>query len=230
MPTKPAISGSDRDRVIKAVAEHTHTLLGLTIGFDEHDWAEPSRLPQWTRSHVAAHLIANAQAMLRAYEGLDRGIEVLLYPSKRTRQLEIELGALAAGLELQVALDESAGLLQHRFTDELVPDQVVLLSPDWVVPAEELPLLRLREIVLHTFDINPAATGLQLEQDLADLLLAQECRRLPDPTTTLIADEGYNYQAAPGAQRRVLRGPSADLLLWLARGSQSNKVTVETTP
>ncbi len=228
MPTKPAISGFDRDRVIKAVAEHTHTLLGLTIGFDEHDWAEPSRLPQWTRSHVAAHLIANAQAMLRAYEGLDRGIEVLLYPSQRTRQLEIELGALAAGLELQVALDESAGLLQHRFTDDAAPGRAVL-SPNWVVPAEELPLLRLREVVLHTFDINPAATGLQLDQDLADWLLAQECRHLPDPTTTLLSDEGCEYQAEPGAQRRVLRGPSADLLLWLARGSHTDKVTEETT-
>ena len=45
-------------------------LLGRTIAYSPEDWAASTRLPGWTRSHVAAHLIKGARSLAQVCRGL----------------------------------------------------------------------------------------------------------------------------------------------------------------
>ena len=57
----------------KYKVEATQRLLGDTIAISEQAWQEPSRLPGWTRAHVAAHLARNADALVRAVDSVLMG-------------------------------------------------------------------------------------------------------------------------------------------------------------
>lgn len=69
MPTNRAMFAE----VVNAVRDHTALMLGTTISYSEDDWAAPTGLSGWTRSHVAAHLADGADAMFRVIKGLGDG-------------------------------------------------------------------------------------------------------------------------------------------------------------
>ncbi|HEX5383496.1 MAG TPA: maleylpyruvate isomerase N-terminal domain-containing protein, partial [Propionibacteriaceae bacterium] len=43
----------------------TQRLLGDTILVTDEQWRAPSRLPEWTRGHVATHIARHADAICR---------------------------------------------------------------------------------------------------------------------------------------------------------------------
>ena len=88
--------------LVDATREQTSALLGSTIAYSVDDWAAPSRLSGWTRSHVAAHLVENAKAMIRLCRGLTEDRLRRLYADEESKRLAIEVGALADPLTLQI--------------------------------------------------------------------------------------------------------------------------------
>ena len=111
--------------VLDAVREHTSMLLGTTIGYSADDWAEPTALAGWTRSHVAAHLADGARGMVRVIDSLRAGSPLHMYASAESRRRSMELGALGSGLELQIGLDTSASELQGKLAGLEDDDQQV---------------------------------------------------------------------------------------------------------
>lgn len=210
------------ERVVASVREHTHALLGLTIGYTDEEWAGASRLPGWTRSHVAAHLVGGARGMLRVCQGLHDGRDTQLYPSDRQKADDIERGSLASGIELQVALDESAGALDDCLMTLQGDQRRVNLRHGYRIEAQDLPLARLHELVVHSFDMRVDAQELGISGEIAALLLEFLAHRVDDrpdlPAVHIVSDEGFEATlGAPGEPVRV-EGPAADLVMWLARG------------
>lgn len=222
MPSRSdAPEGAVGETVLEAVREHTHLLLGTTIGYSDEDWALPSRLPGWSRSHVAAHLVENARGLLRVTRGLAMGRSVRMYQSEAERVRAIELGALADGLSLQIDLDTTAGELHEELPGLLDDARDVQLRAGYALPAHQIPLARLYEVALHTFDLNPADDDLHLSPDVAQALLHFKCERLgrrADLPPLLVEAEGLASArlGADGEPTRV-SGPAAPLLAWLAR-------------
>ena len=56
------------DKVRALVRHATQRLLGDTISVSDDDWRAASRLPDWTRGHVATHLARHADGMGRLVE------------------------------------------------------------------------------------------------------------------------------------------------------------------
>ena len=224
----PSSSGKHFDSNLHAVREQTHTLLGRTIAYSPDDWAAPTRLPGWTRSHVAAHLIKSARSLTRVCRELLEGAAPGDYDSSLGR--DCELLAIADGLRLQIELDTSAGELDQFLTQLSGRRDEVSLRPGLRIPMDDLPLVRLRELVLHGFDLEPAVSHLDVDDTTATRLLRFEAAHLVnnDPVE-LITPDGQVIGIGNQPPRRRVAGPAPDLLLWLARGVGSAELEHDET-
>lgn len=224
MPTTRA----DFAEVVNAVRDHTALLLGTTIGYSDDDWAGATGLAGWTRSHVAAHLAEGASGMVRVIEGLASGTPTRMYESQSARHRDIEIGALMSGLDLQIRLDTTASRLQHEFAaleDDLRP---VTLRVGYRIPAHQLPLARLGEVVLHHMDLGSQFSTADLTPEIAVELLAFHVdrigRRDDFPPLRLVADEGFEGSVGRSGVPTRMNGPAGDLVAWLTRGTESSRI------
>ena len=212
--------------VVEAVREHTSLLLGTTISYSDDDWAHPTALIGWTRSHVATHLVEGALGMVRAIQGLHAGTPRRMYESEAARHRALELGSLDSGLELQIKLDTSASALQAELGGLEGDDRLVTLRAGYHLSARHIPLARLGEVVLHHMDMESHFGPRDLSPEIALSLLAFQVVHIGDredfPAHRLVADEGYEGTVGrQGDSVAQIRGPAADLLAWLARGIES---------
>ena len=206
-----------------AVREHTHALLGRTITYSAEDWAAPTRLLGWTRSHVAAHFIKGGRAIARLCRSVLAGFLPGPYDTSLGKQCE--LLSLADGLRLQIELDTTAGELDALLAQLAGASGTAQLHPELSVPVAALPLVRLRELVLHTFDLEPDEPRLEVDPGAAVPLLVFEAEVSPPPQPTrLITPEGPIPGLDPADAQCTAEGPAADLLAWLARDVISERL------
>ncbi len=210
-----------QDQLRALLSTATTQLLGATIAVPDAGWRAPSRLPGWTRGHLATHLARQSDALRRLATSAVDGQPRAMYSAPGQREEEIEAGAGRSGLELQIDLDTSAGLLEQAF--EAVQeagawDRVVELRGGLRVPARLLPLARLFEVALHHADLDVGREVSELDDATADWLLEWSGFRLRErdefprlelssPTTRMTVGS-----SGPG---RAVRGSSPALLGWL---------------
>ena len=219
----PSAPGKHFDSHLHAVREQTHMLLGRTIAYSPEDWAASTRLPSWTRSHVAAHLIKGARSLAQVCRGLlGEGDDVDGYDS--TLGDDCELLAISDGLHLQIELDTSAGELDQLLVQLSGRKGDVSLRPGMRIAVEDLPLVRLRELVLHCFDLEPTASGLDVDDDVAIPVLTFETSHLAsgNDALELVTLGGHVLRTGTQPPRRRAAGPASSLLLWMARGIESD--------
>lgn len=215
----PPVGGPVLD-VRRRKLDATQALLGDTIRISEHDWHEPSRLPGWTRAHVATHLARNADAFSRVIHGFIAGIPSRLYSSDNARNREIEVGADRDGLSLQIDLDTSAGELSRVF--DLIPadtQAVVRLRRGIRLPMSFLPLARLHEVVLHHIDLDCGFDIDMVDAEIARWLLEWAAFRIDlDPThpaLSLHSVSGFEAVVGDRGEPVDVWGPDNRLLGWL---------------
>ncbi|MDO4785111.1 MAG: maleylpyruvate isomerase family mycothiol-dependent enzyme [Propionibacteriaceae bacterium] len=238
--TQPAFLdsvGGPIDEVCRQVLAATGHLLGHTIGFSEEDWSLDSRLPGWSRAHVAAHLAENAVGLRRLILGVIRGREAAMYDSPEARDAAIQLGAARDSLSLQIALDTSAGLLATALHDlpPAMRDEPVRLASGIRVPARLIPLIRLSELILHHCDLD---SGFTLgEADTTPVLWCLELRaamlrgRRDYPALRLIASEGLDVTTGRDGRQDLVRSDARTLLAWLTgRGPAPEGVRLPPLP
>lgn len=198
----------------------TQRLLGDTITISEQAWQEPSRLPGWTRAHVATHLARNADALVRAVDSVLMGRRGLMYDSDEDREWAIERGSERTGLDLQIDLDTSDGRLNRRFNvlHSVPSDMMVELIPGSLLSCELLPLLRLNEVVLHHVDIDCGFDITEVEPKIARLLLewnTMEESPTPHRSALLVSDSGFTAKVGSGENPVLIEGSDALLLGWV---------------
>lgn len=220
----PDPAQSSFEAVLHAIRDRTHLLLGRTITYSAEDWCTPSMLPGWTRAHVAAHLITGARRLTGIAGQLRAGeTPTLLDPSLRD---EDEILSMFDSLDMQIALDISAGEVHAALTRLAEVQGTFLLRPELSLPVHELPLVRLREVVLHHFDLEPADDGIELDPDIARRLLDFElnCLQTTVGPVHLESDDGFVRTIGLSSGMPRLSGPTGDLFLWVARGALTSRV------
>jgi maleylpyruvate isomerase len=201
----------------------TQRLLGDTIGVDDEAWRAASRLPRWSRGHVATHLARHADAVGRLIGWARTGERQDMYASLPVREQEIEAGSGRPGLELQVDLDTSAGRLADGFStlDEADAwDADVELRGGQRVVARLLPLARLTEVVLHHVDLDIGFEVSDIDDETAEWLLEWSAYRLGArdefPRLELTADSGFRTCLGSSGEIRRVSGSSPALLGWIS--------------
>jgi maleylpyruvate isomerase len=210
----------------------TQRLLGDTILVTDEQWRAPSRLPDWTRGHVATHLARYADALCRLAQWARTGERQAMYPSLEHRASEIEAGAGRSGLDLQIDLDTSAGRLSSAF-DEIEAanawDAVVEMSRGLRVPARLLPLARLLEVAIHHVDLDVGYEITDIDTQTTEWLLEWCAFRLRDreefPQLQLISDSGFTTAIGSAGDPVAVSGSSANLLGWLLGRTDASAVT-----
>jgi maleylpyruvate isomerase len=220
--TQTESSGTQLETLRGLVTTATQRLLGDTISVSDEDWRGPSRLPDWSRGHVATHIARHADGIVRLTEWARTGERQDMYASAEQRAAEIEAGSGRTGLELQIDLDTSAGRLGNAFEDldhADAWDAVVELRGGMKVPARLLPLARLLEVVVHHVDLDIGFEFDHIEATTAEWLLewcAFRLRQRDDfPMLELTSESGFAIALGSVGEPITIRGTSANLLGWV---------------
>lgn len=236
MDSSPSSAGpalaADVAHVRSLVSASTGRLLERTATVGDPDWPGPSRLPGWSRAHVATHLARQADALGRLSEGALTGRPQAMYASPEQRDADIEAGADRPGAELQLDL-KAADVALAKAMDALAAaggwDRVVELRGGDQVPARVLPLARLSEVVLHHVDLDVGFDAADVDEATAELLLpwcAFRLRRRADfPRLQLLLPSGAEVSVGSLGEPARITGQTAQLLGWLTGRSDGQGLT-----
>lgn len=222
--------------MIEALHEATQRLVRSVDALSDEDWRAPSLLPGWSRAHVIAHLVLNAEGLAGALEGLASGEAVPMYVSSEARDQDIE----------ELALDEVRPVRDRvltsttRFADALAP----LGESEWACvvarvpggqtfPAAAVPAMRWREVEIHHADLGAGYTRRNWELAFADAAVDHFATRQGEQVgghgfTVLLTDvERSREVGSVGATAREVRGSAADLAWWLSGRGDGEGLTCE---
>ncbi len=232
MNAPPSAAAEKLELLRGLVTTATQRFLGDTISVSDEDWRGPSRLPEWSRGHVATHVARHADALVRLTEWARTGQRTDMYASPEERAEEIESGSARSGLDLQIDLDTSAGRLGDAFDRLDVEggwDAVVEMRGGAQVPARLLPLARLVEVAVHHVDLDIGFEITDLDPQGADWMLEWCAFRLRDrdefPQLHLEADSGFTVVVGQVGDPIHVSGSSPRLLGWLTNRLDASAVT-----
>ncbi|ONI79091.1 hypothetical protein BWI15_00150 [Kribbella sp. ALI-6-A] len=206
------------------VTAGTRLLEKTVASLDDEELDEPSRLPGWTRRHVIAHLAANADALGRLVSWAHTSVEQHMYASADQRDAEIKLGASLPTSQLRTWLQSSAQDLEAGM-DQLSDTEwhcLVITGQGRTVPADELPWLRSREVLVHTIDLNAGPEFFDLPAAFCRALAVDICakRSLEGNPNVIIdsVDRGEEFQLRISGKGPVveIEGPLSEITAWLA--------------
>jgi maleylpyruvate isomerase len=229
----PASSATTQLETLRGlVTTATQRLLGDTISITDEQWRAPSRLPDWTRGHVATHIARHADALVRLAQWARTGERQDMYPSPEHRMKEIEAGSQRSGLDLQIDLDTTAGHLSAAF-DELDSadawDAVVEMRGGLKAPARLLPLARLLEVVIHHIDLDIGYEITDIDTQTAEWLLEWCAFRLKErdgfPRLQLTSDTGFTTTVGSSGEPTAVSGASTQLLGWVTGRTDAAALT-----
>jgi maleylpyruvate isomerase len=206
------------------MADGERVVADLVAGLSDEELAAPSRLPDWTRAHVVAHLARNADALTNLLDWARTGVEKRMYPSREDRNAGIEATAALPPDELRAdyaaasaRLTDAVGAMPaERWTAEV---RTMLDRP---VPGTEVPWMRAKEVWVHGIDLH---AGL----DFGDLA-TDYCTALVDDVLGLFAEQGQSIEVTVratdvdrtwGAGGAEISGPVSAVAAWLTRSDAS---------
>ncbi|WP_199856700.1 maleylpyruvate isomerase family mycothiol-dependent enzyme [Nocardia suismassiliense] len=198
----------------------TSVLLDAVDDMPDDQLRQRCSLPQWTRRHLVAHLIGNAQALSRLASWAATGVATPMYPDARARNDEIEERARYSADRLRHDLHDSAAALEQRLA-RLGPAQwqrQVRTAQGRTVAATEIPWLRIREVWIHAADLDTGITfsdiPIPLLERLVEDVMAQRSRRGIDPPFAVELPDGQRWSLGDHPVATVT-GPAAVVAAWL---------------
>ncbi len=237
--TDPAASvPAESAHVLEWLREGEARFLGQLEGLTDDQLREPSTLPDWSRSHVAAHVARNAEAVCRLLAWARTGNETPMYLDIETRNADIDTAAHQEADQLRADVRNTAARLDA--------DVVAHPAPAWTarvrtfqgrdIPASAALWMRTREVWLHLVDL---ASGVSVESwpgDLVDTLLEEVITTMNGrddaPSWLLVAtdrDRSWRIGRADTDEptHREVSGRAADLLAWLTGRSAGEGLATE---
>lgn len=219
------------DTIIDDLHEATQRLVRTVDALPDDQYAAPSGLPGWSRAHVVAHLVLNAEGLADALGGLVSGEPTAMYRSPEGRNSDIE--ALAG---------DEPGLLRERllrattlFSDALaaVPAEAsasrIERTPQGpTFAAASIPGMRLREVEIHHADLGVGYTRADWPVSFSTRLLDAMVKRdgWAEPFTVAPTDLDRTWQCGDvTGDSPVVRGSAADLGWWLTGRGDGDGLT-----
>ena len=183
-----------------------------------------SRLPDWSRAHVVAHLARNADALVNLLTWARTGVETPMYPSRAARDAGIEATAAQPPAELRSDFVAACERLTHAI--EAMPADAwtaqVRNGQGAVVPASAVPWMRAKEVWVHGTDLDAGLTFADAPADfstaLVDDVLGLFAARDQTPDVAVVATDVHRTWGSGPAK---VEGPVAAIAAWLTRSDAS---------
>ena len=211
------------------LAEASQRLIRTVDRLEDAVWAEPSGLPGWTRSHVVAHLVLNAEGLAGALGGIVQGTPLPMYASQEARDRDIEDLAREAPEVLRTRLLGATTDLADALA--AVPEDAWQTSVERVpggrtFRAASVPGMRLREVEIHHADLDAGYTRADWAPEFAAALIDSMARReVAESSFTVHAtdlDRSWTFGPAAGP---TVTGRSVELAWWLTGRGAGEELT-----
>jgi len=209
------------DSVVSLLESATRRLVRTVDAMADFQFREPSLLPGWTRGHVVAHLVLNAEGLAGALEGVREHRAVPMYASQEARDSDIEELSGADPAVLRDRLLASTTAIHdgvEELPEELYGERIERTpGSDRTFSAGRVGEMRLREVEIHHADLDLAYSWADWPSDFTVLLLDNR-GGVHDgaPFTANAVDLGRSWEYGEGDGPTV-SGPGA-LLAWWATG------------
>jgi maleylpyruvate isomerase len=197
---------------------------GQVSRLTDAELAADSRLPEWSRAHVVAHLARNADALVNLLTWARTGVETPMYPSREVRDADIQ--TTAAQLPADLRADFAGACARLAVAIETLPADAwtaeVRTGQGLMVPATEVPWMRAKEIWVHGTDLRAGLAFADLPADfcaaLVDDVLGLFASRDQALDVTVVATDVDRRWGSGGA---TVEGPVAAVAAWLTRSDAS---------
>ncbi|MER7690363.1 maleylpyruvate isomerase family mycothiol-dependent enzyme [Streptomyces sp. NPDC097610] len=199
------------DAMLEWAAKGTAAFEAAVNWLTDPGLTKPSYLPGWSRAHVVAHVARNADALVNLLTWARTGVEAPMYASAGRRETDIEAGARQPAPALRADLLAADGRLAEGLAG--LPDEcwgaVVRTARGREVPVSEVAWMRVREVWVHTVDLNISTFDEVPPEVCAALLddVAVSFQNRPDcPPTELRVGNGARswLLGAPGSAEPVV--------------------------
>jgi maleylpyruvate isomerase len=208
----------------------TERFEGAVASLSDEDLKRDSALPGWSRAHVVSHVARNADAVGNLLRWARTGIETPMYRNAEQRAAEIESGARRQVSELRADLS-TADVRLTALVDQMTNDAwrvPVRTARGRLIPATDVPWLRVREVWIHAVDLNAGSSMTEFPPELIDSLiddvLASFAARDDIPGLRLrLSDRGGTRHT--GSHRSLpvdVSGSAAEVLSWLVGRSPAS--------
>ncbi|MCD2193695.1 maleylpyruvate isomerase family mycothiol-dependent enzyme [Actinomycetospora endophytica] len=196
--------------------------MATIASLDDGELTRPTRCPGWTRAHLIAHLIRDADALTNLATWAVTGRGTPAYESREARDADIETTARRSATELAAALAQADVRLEdalRRLKDGVqVQTMPTLFSGE--ISAFSLPAVRTTELIVHHDDLDTTWEWHEADPDgIVDAIDVCVTRLQASPAVPglqIIAREGEEWTVGDGSIR--IEGYYENLLPFLARG------------
>ena len=215
--------------MLEPMASATTRFLALISPLSDEELKAPSRLPNWTRGHVATHIARNADAMVNLCTWARTGLQLPMYRSQEERDSDIEHGANRSAAQIVADVAKSAESLAAAIESlnesalkTTIRRGAAAAGPAF--PASAIPWMRLREIEIHLVDLDLTPSFADTSLEFLVALLAEEVPNFESRVVglTLLTQEGPRFQIGDGGQR--ITGPIGDITAWLLGRAKENEI------
>jgi maleylpyruvate isomerase len=207
------------------LADETALLARTAAGLDDETIQAASLCRGWTRAHVLTHLARNADGLAKLVSWAITGTPVAMYDSPQARDGDIAAGSARPAQDIVADLQDSASRFASAATALAGPPELaeVQVRTGRTVLGGQLPTLRLMEVVFHHVDLVAGYTFADADPGFVRRAITNAVERVRTnaqvPAITLRGDDGDTWSIAGGTQD--VTGSNAALLLWLARGNDT---------
>ena len=210
--------------------EATQRLVRTVDALDDDAFAEPSGLPGWTRAHVVAHLVLNAEGLAGALTGVVAGEPTPMYASQESRDTDIEKLADASPTELRTRLLGATTELADAIAalpDDAGDSRIERVSGGRTFRAGSVLGMRLREVEIHHADLDAGYTPDDWDPAFAVTLLDAMGRRDPsrEPFSVRAVDLDRTWAFGEGGP--VVSGTAVRLAWWLTGRGHGDGLTCD---
>ena len=214
----------------------TEICLRAVDGLSAAEFDVPTALPGWSRRHLVAHLGLNAQALQRLVCWAATGEPTPMYSSTEQRAADIEAGTAWSPARLRAFVHETAVAFDADL-DALAADRwsaQVRTAQGRAVPATEIVWMRVREVVVHSVDLEVGVGFDDFPAALCEALISDVTARRSaqgDGPALQLESGGSSWQVEGTGAPTLVRGSVAGLTSWLTgRGSGALVADAGTLP
>ncbi len=204
---------------LAAVQEATQRLIRTVDHMTDEEYPAPSLLPGWSRGHVVAHLILNAEGLAGAVLGVAHGRPVPMYASSQARDDDIaELSSATAATLRTRLLGASTELFiaVNGVPDDCWEVEIERAPGGRNFPAGAVTAMREREVEIHHADLGLAYSRADWSPSFsARLLDGVTDRDAVPPFWVHATDLDQRWQCGEGDGGVTVTGVAADLGWWL---------------
>lgn len=215
------------------IDEATDRIITACRALREQTVRAPSLLPGWSRAALMAHIGHNAAALMNLLRWAQTGVPTPMYESRGQRERDIASASEWTHERLVDFVTTTAEKLRQCFANMTDSDwqAIVVTARGREVPANEIVWMRLREVAVHSIDLDLGLRFESLPSDVLDALIADATASLgtrPGAPSLMLRSASGSWEVRGNGAPTIVRGERADLAAWLTGRASGERLKAQT--